>query len=566
MNIEKEIEGFYNAQIDKYKPAIIEELCKFFGNKYRPLIEERIKKYKVFYSVKKEDLERCLTIDELDDEERKLIEYFLDKLDIELSDYAEDLRKTLEKALANDALDDELRNNIEYVLHKLETDKSIFKNDLCIGKYGEINEEDIKDMLKNNSNFKTWASLKACIQKIIIYDGSFNNGLDYIRGLLQFIGYQKNSGKFIDPSQTFKLNVEISDFEFRTYSQILHYISIIILKGLKEQGIHDFLTNKHLDKIDYELFDNPPLNKFMEYFGDLLPTFVFEPNKVIEILEKENFTEFVLFITKEDFDVDIDDVLERMFEERIKHGTYTKTVIEVPFILEALKSMRAKEEQERLEESKIHSISILLKYLEKYGNAKIYFPTSNRNVNIMISFDFDNDGKLRVSQNHVIFDKPYFNGKNTFPYAKLKETIHIFDYNEKDYPVLIGQILHSSLYNRILVETNRRREAPEIQEDITRLYQLASSMLCFDTNDFIMWVKSSDNGETNLLINKGLKHLKKDNPNNKVMSLELKINTFLKKLNEVKSYWDNMQNAKSEEEYQNACKAWHELSAIKRYQ
>ena len=40
MNIEREIERFYNAQIDKYKPAIIEELCKFFGNKYRPFIEK----------------------------------------------------------------------------------------------------------------------------------------------------------------------------------------------------------------------------------------------------------------------------------------------------------------------------------------------------------------------------------------------------------------------------------------------------------------------------------------------------------------------------------------------
>ena len=561
MNIEREIERFYNAQIDKYKPAIIEELCKFFGNKYRPFIEERIKNYKVFYSVKREDLERCLTIDELEDEEKKLIEYFLDKFDY-LDKLDNDLHKTLKKALALDALDDELRNQIKDVLHELETDKSVINNNLCIGKYGEINEKDIKDIFKKNLESKSWSSLHAFIQRISVYNGTFNNGVDYINGLLRFIGYQNNLGKFIDPSKAFNLNVEIPNFEYRTYSEILNYISLMILKGLKEQDIHDFLTNKHLDKINYELFDNPLFNKFMEYFGDLLPTFVFEPNKVIELLGKENFTEFALFIAGEDLEIDIDDVLERMFEERIKHGTYTKTVIEVPFILKTLKSMRAKEEQERLEESKMHSISLILKYLEKYGNAKVYFPTYNSNVNLMISFAFDNDGRLQVSQNHVIFDKPYFNGKNTFKDSKLKENIHILDYSEKDYPILIGQILHSSLYNRILVETDRRKQ--ETLGDITHLYQLTSSMLNLDTNDFIMWVKISDDGETNLLINKGLKNLEKDNPDDKVMSLELKINTFLKKLSEVKTYWDNMQNAKSEGEYQNACKAWNELSIIRR--
>lgn len=540
MDVEREIEKFYNTQIDKYKPTIIEKLCKFFGNKYRPLIEERIKNYKVFYSVKREDLERCLTIDELDDEERKLIEYFLDKFD-----YLDKLDTE-----AND-----INNG---------TDKNVINDNLCIGKYGEISEKDIKEMLAKDYITRTYHSLYTSIQKISVYNGAFNNGIDYIRGLLEFIGYQNNLGKFINPRKTFSLNVEIPDFEYDTYYKILNYISLMILKGLKEQGIHDFLTNKYLDDVNYELFDNPPLNKFMEYFGDLLPTFVFEPNKVIELLGKENFTEFALFIAGEDLEIDIDDVLERMFEERIKHGTYTKTVIEVPFILKTLKSMRAKEEQERLEESKMHSISLILKYLEKYGYAKVYFPTYNQNVNLMISFAFDNDGRLQVSQNHVIFDKSYFNGKNTFKDAKLKENIHILDYSEKDYPVLIGQILHSSLYNRVLVETNRRRTAPKNQEDITHLYQLTSSMLNLDTNDFIMWVKIGDDGETNLLINKGLKHLEKDNPDDKVMSLELKINTFLKKLNEVKSYWDNMQNARNEEEYQNACKAWNELSTIRR--
>ena len=522
MDILKQIEQFYNSQIDKYKDAIVEELCRLFGKDYRELIIDRISKYKVIYCVKKEDLERTLLTAELDELEKKLI---------------------------------------DYLLNEIEINPNSINDKLYIGSYGDVAKYFWLDMLKNDLSSTTQIDLKSSIIQLSLYDLINNIGYSYINGLIEFIG---RSQQCIKPEESFNLNSGIDNLESRAYELLMSLISLIILKRLKDKNIK-FLSNEFLDNINYDLLENNTFKKAYDYFGDLLPKFVFNPSEVINLLGRDNFIEFIKYMLKIDMEIDIDDVLEKMLEERLKNVVYTRTIIELPFITKALKNMRAKEEQEKLDDTQMHSASLLLKYLEKYGNAKIYFKTENPFICIMINFVINDKGKLDIAKNYVVFDKPYLNIKEEA--KKIKETIHISDYDTKDISVLMAQILHSSIYDDIFIETDKRFKGEETYRSAYSylLYQFMNNMLNLDTKDFMMWVKLESSGQTNLLLNKHLINKReKDNPLDVSVSLELKIRNFLEKLSVVKNSWDKMQNAGCEAEYKKAYEEWNGLGISKK--
>ena len=515
MNILKQIEQFYNSQIDKYKEDIIEELCHFFGGDFRELIVDRISKFKVIYCVKKEDLERTLATVELDGLEKKLIDYLLDEI---------------------------------------ETNPNTINDLLYIGSYGNDAKYDWQYMLKNDLFSTTQSGLKKSITRLDLYNVINNIGYSYINGLIEFIG---RSYQCMKPEESFNLNSSIENLESRAYELLMGLISLIILKRLKDKNIN-FLSNKFLDNINYDLLENNTFKKAYDYFGDLLPRFIFNPSEVINLLGQDNFIEFIKYMLKIDMEINIDEVLEKMLEERFKNTVYTRTIIELPFIAKALKNMRAKEEQEKLEESQMHVASLLLKYLENYGNAKIYFKTENPFIYTMINFVINDKGKLDISQNYVIFDKPYSDKEA----KNIKETIHINDYDSKNITILMAQILHSSIYDNIFIETDKKSKGEETCRSVYSylLYQFMNDMLNLDTSDFMMWVKLESSGQINLLLNKHLFNKReKDNPKDVAASLELKIKKFLEKLSIVKTSWDKMQNARNEAEYKKAYEEWHEL-------
>ena len=508
MNIELAIQNYYNAQIKRYSPIIIEELCHLFGNQYRSMITSKMNNYRVFYCVQKRGLEKSLLVDDVDENEQKLITYFL--------------KKIYEKS---------------------------GNQSLYLGQTGQIDQQDIMEMMTKDLDSRTkysWDHSSFCIQKITLYNGSFNNGLEYLMGLLRFISTHIENKKLIIPSQSFNLNTDYPDLEEKIYYFMLRTVAIMILKQLKEKGIHDFLTNPYLDKVSYDLLEQSPYDTLIDNFGDLLADFLINPNSIIDLLGPSNFTDFALFITQKDLSIDIEDVHERMLEERKKYDDYLFTAINWSHILNMLKELKEKEKQEQLEEQQMFSISLLIKYLEKYGNANLYFKTTNPNMNLMLTFQINEQKTLEVAHHNVYYDRSYFDGYEINPEAQVQKSVHIVNFDKEDLPDIMAPILYSSLNHRMYITTNRVKNQSKSPE-IVDLYSLIKSMLNLDVNEYLSLTKNSDNDNINLFKSKAQINDKEELPNNMAQDLDMKIKVFLIKTWETKKYQDNAHHWSYEE-------------------
>ena len=129
MNIELAIQNYYNAQIKRYSPIIIEELCHLFGNQYRSMITSKMNNYRVFYCVQKRGLEKSLLVDDVDENEQKLITYFLKKIDEKSGNQS-----------------------------------------LYLGQTGQIDQQDIMEMMTKDLDSRikySWDHSSFCIQKLL---------------------------------------------------------------------------------------------------------------------------------------------------------------------------------------------------------------------------------------------------------------------------------------------------------------------------------------------------------------------------------------------------------------
>ena len=75
--------------------------------------------------------------------------------------------------------------------------------------------------------------------------------------------------------------------------------------------------------------------RFIATFQDLLPLFLQEPNKFIEIVGIDNFRDFTIYSLDMESGLDLDEIINRMAIERHNKATYQFVSINLPLIAKA---------------------------------------------------------------------------------------------------------------------------------------------------------------------------------------------------------------------------------------
>lgn len=608
MNPESEITAYYNKQFENHKEDIVEVLCKFLGEEYREISTTKVNSLDIIYFVNRRDLNLALKNDDMAEIEQKMLEGFLERiLDYnpiafekitieELINYIEKIQDLLspenKELFSNSKIFFSFRKKYDitdFESERLlkETLKILIKSVQNIGLYHYIigtygNPKNLGSFKYENCGLRTYENQDKGVITLQIYprdlspDGQFLWAvLNYVRDSIKKEDIDLwhgsiNLGK--------KLNTHITD-----------YISIILAHNLHKNGAFIF-DNKYLSKIEkkYErLLESEVYQKIKSYFGNLFVKFLIEPNKVIELVGKDNFKQFALWITYlasdledeldyydeyyeededenkvdvviPDLDIDIMEVLDDMYLEYLRHLDISLTTVDIKTILQAKKVMDAKKDYERKEiehDSKYYHLTLLFKYLEKYGNCNIRFYSRDK-LCYTIEFKIDKNGKLKIIKNIEIYDRPLFNYDKTLNNkAKLKETLKEWKYAEEDYDIVLSSVLYYSLYHETSISTNRDLK-PVTTDEIAKLYKRVLPMFNLNLKELIDWVLSSDDGNLNILT-----HPRKEvEEDSSPATIELKMKTLKKKIHEVNDVWKKVNNARSEEEYKAAEDEWLALN------
>ncbi len=608
MSIEKEITKYYNARYEKFKKDLIEVLCKFLGEEYREVIISKINSLDIVYFVTKRDLSIALKNDDLDKNEQKMLEYFLEKLlnynpllfgkmsIKELIDYIEskyELLSASSKKLFDKSKEAFLISTSENLLNPwheniLKISLKIILNEThpislyhyLIGVYGE--PTNIESFEYKNCSLRIYENKDKGVISLPIYPRDLSPDGEFLWAILNYVidSIKKEDIDLWHGSINLgkKLNTHITD-----------YISIILAHNLHENGIFIF-DNKYLSKSEkkYErLLESEVYQKIKSYFGNLFIKFLIEPNVVIELVGKENFRQFALWISyaasnledeidyyEEDYeededenkvdviipdlDIDIMEVLDDMYLEYLRHQSISLTTIDIKTIMQAKKTVDVKKDYERREiehDSKYYHLTLLFKYLEKYGNCNIRFYSQDK-LCYTLEFKIDKNGKLKITKNIELYDRPLFNYDKTLNNkAKLKETLAEWEYAEEDYDIVLSLVLYYSLYHETSISTNRDLKSVTTDE-IAELYKRVLPMFNLNLKELIEWVLSNDTGRLNILT-----HPRKEvEEDYSPATMELKMETLKKKINEVNDVWRKINNARSKEEYKVAENEWLALN------
>lgn len=616
MNIENEITTYLNSRYQTHKKDIIETLCEFFGEELREEISGKINNLDIVYFVNRKDLNICLEDETLDSNERKLLEYFLDKMNrAEEIDFANMTPKEIVSYLESQELKEEEKTLIAAAKLAIQFDPVYGDNntkeetkklsEILLKAFGLIKQPMTTQnhcIIGNSDNDNTkWIpafKFQGCsitspktssseneTMSLPLYNSSFSPDSDYFWSILHHLK------EFYSSMNLWYGNINLGRL---VYNKALFYFNRILTNKLHQKGIYVF-DNKNLTKNEElynKLASSSIFKKIESYFGALFPKFITNPSEVIELVGKENFTKFALWLVYlapfleenyyEEFDenekdeqesqlelssnldevladIDIDEVLEDMYLEYLRHQKILLTTIDMDSIIKAKKLMQlkqVKELAEKQQDSNYYDISLIFKYLEKYGNCQIrlvsdyYTYTCN-----VINFEIKEDGTLSINKFIETYDKIIFNNDGVMNCkAKLKKSFHMHTYSEDEYPLVMAPIMYYSLYNLTNITTNRSL-SPKNTSCIETLYNVTYPMYNLDLHDLISWIKSGSRGAINILLNQNSTISRE----NSFDDIEEKTRTLKNRINEVLGYWNKVQNSQSKEEYQSAAKEWDRL-------
>lgn len=409
-----------------------------------------------------------------------------------------------------------------------------------------------------------------------IYSKDFSPDNDFLWAILRFILNSANK-----PIELKHSNIDLGE---KVYNKIIYYFSIILAEQLHKKGIYIF-DNKNLTRNSayYEkIKDEEAYQKIKKYFGKLFARFLFEPNEVMKLVGEENFRKFALWfvylapildedieydeekdedvtpveIPYDDLDVDIMEVLDDMYLEYLRHLDISLTTIDIKKLIFAKKALDY-DKKENEKDSKYYHITLLFKYLEKYGNAEIRFFSYDKTCEVL-KFTFDECGNIKITKYLELYDSPLFNyDKTLYSEAKLKERIKVFEYDESEFDIALSSVLYYSLYHETTIRVNRFLK-PKRSNDITKLYELVLPMFDLNLKELIEWVLSDgcDTGRLNILLHE--RKILEDKFSPEI--IELKIQTLKEKIREVNAVWKKVNNARNKEELQIADKEWLALN------
>lgn len=337
--IDKELESTLSGNLKKHENDIIASFSNILGKEFKDILTSRIKRFVPVFMVREDDINQFLEA-EVNPGDKQLLEYFQKKFsDSKIYKYGDN--------------EDEI-----YIGYH-----EPVPTPLDFVKHTGIDYLNVEGFLMLSNN--AYSSIEFINSKLTffykhylfypIFDNNgnvFDESYDgrYIFELLDFVGAGISDGKIKRTYELFKLSSDIPNIEHEITRFITSDITTLICNDLHQKGI--FLIDTESKILNHPKYQPFIPNKFYEYFLDILALFVYSPNRFIDIVGIDNFTEFAELVVSHAEENNISEAIDKMIQEREQKVKYEIVGVNISLIDEALKK-KEQQEKEKIQESEL---------------------------------------------------------------------------------------------------------------------------------------------------------------------------------------------------------------------
>ena len=308
MSIEERIEKHYLARLKEYDDEIGKAIEILLGSEVKQLYDTRKDGFRPVFIASKEGVEYHLN-NTPTAEEKEVLEYLLEEMERTGKDFV----------TINDHLKDEGDNKNYYeFLNSSEHYRTYIYYHVGLNKYYSYFKMDIFTWKRNGLEVDILFFFR-------LFEFLFISYIDFL------------NKQWICPHNKL-INIDgfgDIDASFKIFINIISTLALQIVSLLRQKGIYLFDEEN-----DYNLENavgryNMVNPKFISAFQRLLPMYLLEPSKFIELVGIDNFRDFIICTLDENSDLDIDDIINRMILERDKKASYEMTITNLPLLIKA---------------------------------------------------------------------------------------------------------------------------------------------------------------------------------------------------------------------------------------
>lgn len=304
MSIEERIEKYYLDRLKKYEDEIGRAIEALLGPEIKKLYDSKKEGFRPVFIASRDGVEYYLG-NTPTKEEKEILEYLLDEMELTGRDFV-----TI-NSYSNDELGDE--------------------------KYSQF----IDTAQQRYVYYSPRSNIHRYYYKIDIFELK-RNGYDldneYFFRLLDFLvfGYfDLAKSQWVCRYKFINIDFNIENATKEIYVHVISTLSLQLVSLLRQKGIYlldeedDYNLKSAIGR--YKMV-NP---KFISAFQRLMPMFLLEPHKFIDIVGADNFRDFIICTLDKNSGLDIDDIINRMIVERDKKARYEMISINLPLMAKA---------------------------------------------------------------------------------------------------------------------------------------------------------------------------------------------------------------------------------------
>lgn len=327
--VEKEIEKQLSNLLKEHEDDIVESFISVLGKDNENLIRARFKGICPVFMANERDINLVLDA-EVNLSDKKLLTYFLNKIEDE---------NILKYGAEHDLL---------FIGNYLHCPSALTFN---YGKNGSF----LGDFLKLNINSQIlYINNQLCkFYRHMLFspdndeDGNiryYSNDKRFVIELLSFLGCSIVNDKIVRLGNSFTLDSDVTGIEQIIISYIVSDIADLICYNLHQKGI--YLIEHKTDDVDYDVTNKLRITKeFYASFIGLFPLLITKPNDFINIVEKENFTNFAELVISGADENEKLDLIDKMLQSRKIKIKYEIIEDYAPLLL-AINSQKEKQERQ----------------------------------------------------------------------------------------------------------------------------------------------------------------------------------------------------------------------------
>ena len=310
--VDNELGKFFISGISNHKNDIIDAFASIIGSDYSHIIASTLGMVAPVFVIDKDDIDTMLEYN-ISEYDRRLLEYYESEFDNpKRLKFGED------------------------------------ENEIFIATYCPFDDEKLMDFLQNpydrtvsyKNKFRVFYRQKLFSVEEAEYDPENNTmnemlyDIRYFEEIVEALTYIISNNKIVNTYSLLDVSEEEKDSIEYFYACLYNDLSGMVWNILNSKNITlmDNIEKKNKNKPKQILSD-----KFYYYFKDVVDLLLFEPKKFMDMVGIENFCEFASLLKNRESDEQIDEVVERMINNRANNISYQIVGMNTPLIEEVYK-------------------------------------------------------------------------------------------------------------------------------------------------------------------------------------------------------------------------------------